>query len=62
MAEVVLGQQRRAEFPHDRGSVGGTGLTFLVLGPAERFHSLRGFLDPCGLWSPWGQFHVSHTG
>lgn len=61
MAEVVLAQQRRAEFP--RGSVGGTGLTFFVLGPAERFHSpVWGFLHSLGLGAPWGQSHVSHTG
>lgn len=61
MAEVVLGQQRRVEFPRDRG--GGTDFTFLVLGPAERFHPpVWGFLHSGSLWAPWGQPHVSHTG
>lgn len=60
MAEVALGQKSTVEFPRDRGSVGGTGLTLLVLGPAERFlPPVRGFLHSGGLW---GQSHVSHTG
>lgn len=53
MAEVVLGQQKRVEFPCDRG--GGTDLTFLVLGPAERFHPpVWGFLHSPGLGHPGG--------
>lgn len=63
MADVALGQQRRLEFPHDGGSVGRTGLTFLVLGPAGRFHpQIWGFQHSRGIWAPWGQSHVTHTG